>query len=668
MKISNLKIQNFKTFDFEGISLTVSALTALIGENSTGKSNILEALDLFFNFSKTKMSKRCFHHDDVTQEIIIEVEFTNLSGAELKKFNVHLDDENKLTITQKIKAVPPEGKTLSEIDEDEYEYEENKHGTKWEATIEWAKLESKLPTKTNVKKWWKGDLKIGDIDFKELFANDSEPAPEIYQEKLEQFWGAHFDIIPKEKVTGDEKVLGWKNKLKGNLPKFFFVPAVKYVEEDLKCAKSNPFGEMISWLTENISDEIKKDFDDKAEKIIKEALDKIDKDEAGNSKIKYINTQLNANLGVTLDCKLELKFGKPKISDIVFPSPYLYADDGYHSEITFKGHGLQRLAILSLLRTYIDLKKKTDKSDRNMILAIEEPEIYLHPPVKRATYKLLRKLSEGADQIIYSTHDGFFVSVEHFDEIRLFRRIKEEKPKTLIYEFTIESLIDHYKNIYGLTVDEKSLRHRFSHICDESKNEGFFAKKIIIIEGETEKYSLPIYFEHKSFDLDKERIAIISAGSVDNISYLYIIFNEFHIPSYIIFDGDKPDGNPDVWNKEQKEDAKNKTVRNRELLNFVGEKIDDKASYIFPSTAVKSNYAIWEKDFEDTFHKSLESYEDIKGKATKFYGTSSKPLAGRFFASTLTAEFPEKICPQVDELITHIRALEWKGTCLTCSK
>jgi predicted ATP-dependent endonuclease of OLD family len=66
MKISHLKIVNFKTFDPEGISLNIADLTALVGENSTGKSNVLEALDVFFNFSKTKISKKTFHHEDVS--------------------------------------------------------------------------------------------------------------------------------------------------------------------------------------------------------------------------------------------------------------------------------------------------------------------------------------------------------------------------------------------------------------------------------------------------------------------------------------------------------------------------------------------------------------------------------------------------------------------------
>ncbi len=484
MKIKFFKIRNYKTFDDEGISLTFMGLTTLIGENSTGKSNILEALDLFFNFSTGKISKESFHHDDNTKEISIEVKFGMLSDPEKKKFKIHLDEKEELEIKQIIK-LSDEGDSE---DDSKIKYQESKHGSKWEAESDWAKLNPKQPTKANIKTWWKQELKIGDFDFKSLFEKkEGDPDPEIYQSKLEQLWDEHFDNIPKQKKTGDEKVLGWKNKLKGNLPKYFYIPAVKDVNEDLKVLKTNPFGEIISWLTQNITAEIEKDFKSKTEVIFNDAMKEVDKDKNGKSKIAFLNEQLNANLVASLDCKLELKFGIPRLSDIIFPFPQLYANDGYYSLINLKGNGLQRLCIISLLRTYNDVKKLTENIERNVIIAIEEPEIYLHPPIKRATYKLLRSLSQKRDQIIYSTHHGYFVSVEHFDELRLFRKLKGEKPVTKIYEFGIDELIKYYDKCYKKSVEEKSLRHRFAHICDETKNEGFFANKIVLIEGETEK-------------------------------------------------------------------------------------------------------------------------------------------------------------------------------------
>ncbi|MBO9639081.1 MAG: AAA family ATPase, partial [Siphonobacter aquaeclarae] len=52
MKIQSIVIRNFKTFDGTGINFSCNDITALVGENSVGKSNILQALDLFFNYSK----------------------------------------------------------------------------------------------------------------------------------------------------------------------------------------------------------------------------------------------------------------------------------------------------------------------------------------------------------------------------------------------------------------------------------------------------------------------------------------------------------------------------------------------------------------------------------------------------------------------------------------
>jgi len=664
MKIRTLKIQNFKTFDSEGIFLTLKDLTALVGENNTGKSNIFEALDLFFNFSKKKISKSCFHHDNVTKEIITEVTFDKLEPHEKKIFRVHLDtSSNLLIITQHISLA--KDLNIEEIEEDDYDFEESKHGTKWNATeeFEWARLEDSPPKKSDIKKWWEKDLKLGELNFKDFFKSEETPTTKEYQEKLEQLWEEHFDSIPKEKITGDDKVLGWKNKLKGNLPKFFYIPAIKSVQEDLKVLKTNPFGEIISWLTKNITDSIRKEFTERSEPIIKEAMKKIDKDEEGKSKIGFINERLNKNLGIDLGCELKLKFDTPNISEIVFNDPQLYADDGYNSDITLKGHGLQRLAIFSLLRTYNDFLKKIGSYDRNIIVAIEEPEIYLHPPAKRGTYKLLRDLSKNKDQFIYSTHDDYFVKVEYFDEIRLFRKKLTKKPKTIMYEFSVDELSDLYKRLFNLEIEPKSLRHKYGHICDESKNEGFFAKKVILVEGETEKYALPIYFEHKDFDINQEQISLITAGSADSITYLYVIFNEFHIPCYVIFDGDKPEKEIKDMGKDEKENAKNKSRKNKELFYLLGEDTEKGTEFLFPATSINNKFAVWERNFEEIFHKKLDNYEKIKSEAKKLYDSDSKPLTGRYFAEEITNKYPEKMSEYIDDLIRNIKECCWTKSC-----
>jgi putative ATP-dependent endonuclease of OLD family len=668
MKIENISIQNFKTFGVEAIAFSFNNLTSLIGENSVGKSNVLEALDLFFNFTKTKISTKSYHHNDYSQPIVITLKFKNLNEDELTTFKTHLDEQNNLTITQYIEAISKEDDVeLKDASIEDIDFIESKHGTKQIPTEDYLwTVADKIPTKTNLKKWWKADLKIGEFDFKTLFYSEEEPTQEEFLNKLIQLNEEHYDEIPKEQITGDDKVLGWKSKLKANLPKFFYIPAIKNLSEDLKVTKTSALGELINWLSSSVSTEIKQEFKTKTDALVKDLIEKIDRTEDGESKIEKINKALNDNIGFDIGCSLELKFGSPEIQDVVFPQPKVYANDGYDSELTEKGHGIQRLALFSLLRTYntFDFGKKTNES--NIIIGIEEPEIYLHPPLKRATYNLLKEISEGNDQVIYTTHDSLFISVDNFDQIRLFRKSTEENPKTVSHELSVSQIIRHYHNIYGIEINDLSIRHRFHHLIDETKNEGFFAKKIILIEGETEKYSLPNYFKAKGFDIDTNRVSLINAGSVDTISYLLLLFNEFRIPCYVIFDGDKPDNPVEELTGDYRKNAVNKSKRNKEILEMLGHETTADL-FFFPPTSINSNYSIWEQDFEEEFHKKIENYNDIKAEAKDLYSSDSKPLTARYFSEKI-CQTPETIDEKIDPLIEKITELEWTESIIDRAK
>jgi predicted ATP-dependent endonuclease of OLD family len=659
MKIEKISIQNFKTFGAETIEFSFNNLTSLIGENSVGKSNVLEALDLFFNFTKSKVFTKSYHHNDYLKPIVISIKFKNLNTDELKTFKTHLDDSNNLTITQKIEAISlEEGIELKDALIDDIDFIESKHGTKLVPTENYLwTIADKNPTKTNLKKWWKSDLTVGDFDFKSLFENGEEPTQEEFRNKLIQLNEEQYDKIPKEKITGDERVLGWKSKLKSNLPKYFYIPAIKNLSDDLRVTRTSALGELINWISSSVSNEIKQEFKTKTDALVKELIEKIDTTEDGESKIGKINKALNDNIGFDIGCSLELKFGSPEMNDVVFPQPKVYANDGYDSELTEKGHGVQRLALFSLLRTYNTFDFGKNTNDSNIIIGIEEPEIYLHPPLKRATYNLLREISEGNDQVVYTTHDSLFISVDYFDQIRLFRKSTDENPITIPHELSVNKIISHYRNIYGIEIDELSIRHRFHHLIDETKNEGFFAKKIVLIEGETEKYSLPNYFRSKGFDIDTNRISLINAGSVDTISYLLLLFNEFRIPCYVIFDGDKPNNPLEDLTGDHRKDAINKSNRNKEILKMLGHESTEDL-FFFPGTSINSNYSIWEQDFEEEFHKNVENYNEIKAEAKSLYNSDSKPLTARYFSEKICLT-PEKIDKKIQELIEKITELRW---------
>ena len=78
------------------------------------------------------------------------------------------------------------------------------------------------------------------------------------------------------------------------------------------------------------------------------------------------------------------------------------------------GQGVERLAIVSLIRF---ISSKLNSSTDEAYLLIEEPEIYLHPKLKKSFYEALKKLSTNKTKIVITTHDPYFISLSQDETI-----------------------------------------------------------------------------------------------------------------------------------------------------------------------------------------------------------------------------------------------------------
>src|SRR5690606_8046977 len=127
------------------------------------------------------------------------------------------------------------------------------------------------------------------------------------------------------------------------------------------------------------------------------------------------------------------------------------------------GSGMQNALVLAILKTFEERKKQ------GAILLIEEPEMFLHPQMQRSLYKTLREIAE-TNQVIYTTHSPHFVSVPNYNEVGLVRRASEGTTVRLSNAPT------------SLKLQEKLRKE-----LDPERNELFFASRLLLVEGDTEK-------------------------------------------------------------------------------------------------------------------------------------------------------------------------------------
>ncbi|MBP6867535.1 MAG: AAA family ATPase [Bacteroidales bacterium] len=106
-------------------------------------------------------------------------------------------------------------------------------------------------------------------------------------------------------------------------------------------------------------------------------------------------------------------FFNPVIQKNFYQSLEMCLYEGDHlTPVRALGEGIQNAIVLSILNAYNQQKSE------GFIFMIEEPELYLDPRMKRNLYKALYNVGKK-NQVIYITHSPQFVSLQDFDSVRI---------------------------------------------------------------------------------------------------------------------------------------------------------------------------------------------------------------------------------------------------------
>jgi predicted ATP-dependent endonuclease of OLD family len=226
----------------------------------------------------------------------------------------------------------------------------------------------------------------------------------------------------------------------------------------------------------------------------------------------------------------------------------------------------------------------------NLILAIEEPELFQHPSRQRHFSSILRELATGSipgvaeqTQVIYCTHSPLFVDIDQFENIRLIRKIQGTQQDT-----------PQQTSVKKASIDQTIDRIKLSVMLTPAINEGFFAKMVILVEGTGDKAYLEMVARYCiKKPLETYGIVVISVDGKENLQKPLIVFPAFGIQVYPVWDNDKD---------KQGQSAEAKTIQsNRKILAACNCTEED-----WPQ-GVHDAYAIFEPTLEHILEQEITS-------------------------------------------------------------
>jgi putative ATP-dependent endonuclease of OLD family len=282
------------------------------------------------------------------------------------------------------------------------------------------------------------------------------------------------------------------------------------------------------------------------------------------------------------------------------------SEDGQVRAFEELGTGQQQILALSFAHAYA-------KSflGQGLIFILDEPEAHLHPLAQKWLAKQMFKMSEDGLQLIVTTHSPYFINLEYLAGIYVISKNKQ----TTVSNTNALKLTEFCKSTGAPKADEKTILPFYSSHSKPHILNGFFAKKIILVEGETEELALPTYFEAVGLDTLKEGIAIISVGGKGNLAKWWRLFSILNIPTLVCFDNDSKDDS--------------KSLKRTEALKAIGI-VDGEIEKLLTveDWNINDKFCVFGTDFETTMKKSFKKYSEFEEIERERLG-SSKPIVAR---------------------------------------
>ncbi|HWA52335.1 MAG TPA: AAA family ATPase [Patescibacteria group bacterium] len=440
-----------------------------------------------------------------------------------------------------------------------------------------------------------------------LRVRGSEPVRGNYSTKLNvclelpygepgKFYYLGDDLEPlRYSVGGNEIVV--KNDARELFPQLILIPGQRDADKYFSDSQKYDWGKLLNKLRSNANKNID----------IKSILEELTIKVAGSSDFVNLNEEIRKQIleFLTDDYTSTHISLLPVNPGDIMKTVHLNLDDGFLSELNTKGDGIKSLAVIALVLLVA-------KQENNLVICLEEPELFLHPLALYVLNTAMQNRSK-TNQVVFSSHSPFLVNVTRPKNIaRVFRKNGE----TDVVQLPEES---HWLTPAGENKIERDI--------DAQRNLLFFANSVILVEGPTEYLSLPTFANKLNVDLSKKGVVLVEVNGKPNIKNYSDYLTSFKIPHVVVYDVDDPgSGLNETINLIQAPKFPMDVDFEAVLVKDIGLQKTD----VLLNQAYGISYTNY-KNHPRIINKSLE-------EKVRHFLIKSKPFAAKYLAETIAKE------------------------------
>ncbi|ENM5880331.1 ATP-dependent nuclease [Vibrio metoecus] len=515
MKIRKIKISNFRGITQAEIDL--SNFTTLVGPNNIGKSTILAALNIVLDNKKPKIEDWPGQsQSDDEMEIICS--FSDLQEWEKVKPAI-----SKLL----------DGECLHVMMKATWKEEADAPSCKYYVH---HSLVTTPFTDTNFTDAKKNTFAKGVMD---TLGITNAQEYKARKQELEEFVIKNHPEQVSENVDWHEKVFA--NSLQQAIPHVMYVPASFKIEDDLKTTGTSPFAYLFkNKLFPRVKDDTTYSNYINTAKLLKDKLKGQAEDgteiEGLDEALATVSSTLNEILD--FDTKVKLAIGDIDIESLFMKAATFLIDEELETSLQYQGSGVQRALAFAMLESNAAIEAQVEGAQRTTIVLYEEPELYIHPHLMRRLRDTLQTRSSMNEwQVICSTHSPFLIDLANKpDSIKL---IKRGAGNTRLVSQLPAQLFEQ-SGEYDEKVLLRAVLDFHPTVC-----ESLFAKRVVIVEGDTEVAVFSMIDElvaklgiAQSYHKDS---TVVSAGGKWTIPAIVKVLKGLGIDYKVIHDTDAKD-------------------------------------------------------------------------------------------------------------------------------